>query len=58
MLDFVRKLLGDESGATAIEYGLLLGVIAMSLFFGMSTFTNQLNSVWMDIVAHSPTTVK
>ncbi|MFM9934970.1 MAG: Flp family type IVb pilin [Novosphingobium sp.] len=58
MLDFVRKPLVDQSGATAIEYGMLIGVIAMSLFFGMSAFTNQLISVWTDIVARSPTTVK
>ena len=57
MWDFVHKPLVDDSAATAVEYGLLIGVIAMSLFFGMSAFTNQLTATWMDIVAHSPTTV-
>lgn len=42
MLDFVRKPLVDNTGATAIEYGLLIGVIAMTMFFGMSSFVNSL----------------
>jgi pilus assembly protein Flp/PilA len=42
MLDFVRKPLLDSTGATAIEYGLLIGVIAMTMFFGMSAFVNSL----------------
>jgi pilus assembly protein Flp/PilA len=42
MLDFVRKPLVDNTGATAIEYGLLIGVIAMTMFFGMSAFVNSL----------------
>ena len=58
MWDFVRKLLQDDSAATAIEYGMLIGVIAMSLFFGMSAFTNQLIVVWLDIAAHSPSVAK
>ncbi|WP_169793745.1 Flp family type IVb pilin [Novosphingobium fuchskuhlense] len=42
MWDFVRKPLIDKTGATAIEYGLLIGVIAMTMFFGMSAFVNSL----------------
>jgi pilus assembly protein Flp/PilA len=42
MWDFVRKPLEDQTGATAIEYGLLIGVIAMTMFFGMSAFVNSL----------------
>ena len=58
MWDFVRKPLLDESAATAIEYGLLVGVLAMSLFFGMSAFTNQLIIVWQVIINNSPTVGK
>jgi pilus assembly protein Flp/PilA len=42
MWDFVRKPLVDQTGATAIEYGLLIGVIAMTMFFGMTKFVNSL----------------
>ena len=40
--DYVRKPLEDQTGATAIEYGLLIGVIAMTMFFGMNAFVNSL----------------
>jgi pilus assembly protein Flp/PilA len=53
MLDFVRKPLVDQSAATAIEYGLLIGVIAMTMFFGMSAFTNELFVLWNTIDRHS-----
>ena len=53
MLDFVRKPLVDKSGATAIEYGLLIGVIAMTMFFGMSAFTTQLFILWNTIEANN-----
>jgi pilus assembly protein Flp/PilA len=42
MWDFVRKPLVDKTGATAVEYGLLIGVIAMTMFFGMNAFVNSL----------------
>ena len=58
MWDFVRKPLVDQSAATAIEYGLLLGVIAMSMFFGMTAFTDQLINVWQGIADHSPSAPK
>jgi pilus assembly protein Flp/PilA len=52
MLDFIRKPLVDQSGATSIEYGLLIGVIAMTMFFGMSAFTNQLFLLWAEVDVH------
>lgn len=58
MLDFVRKPLLDQSGATSIEYGLLIGVIAMTMFFGMSAFTKQLFILWAEIDAHTKAGVK
>jgi pilus assembly protein Flp/PilA len=42
MLDFVRKPLVDNTGATAVEYGLLAGVLAMTMFVGMGAFVNSL----------------
>ena len=42
MWDYVRKPLADQTGATAIEYGLLAGVVAMTMFFGMNAFVNSL----------------
>lgn len=49
MWDYVRKPLVDTTGATAIEYGLLIGVIAMTMFFGMSAFVNSLFTMYNTI---------
>jgi pilus assembly protein Flp/PilA len=49
MWDFVHKPLQDRSGATAIEYGLLIGVIAMSLVLGMSAFGNEMTNLWKKV---------
>lgn len=46
MWNFVRKPLADKTGATAVEYGLLIGVIAMTMFFGMSAFVNSLFTMY------------
>ncbi|WP_428333972.1 Flp family type IVb pilin [Novosphingobium sp.] len=37
-----RRLLHDTSGATAVEYGLIIGIISVSIIVGMQSFTNQL----------------
>ena len=58
MLDFVRKPLVDQSGATSIEYGLLIGVIAMTMFFGMSAFTNQLFLLFAEVDVHAKAGLK
>ncbi len=52
MWDFVRKPLVDDTGATAVEYGLLIGVIAMTMFFGMSAFVNSLFTMYNVIDAN------
>ena len=55
---FVRKPLKDQSGATAIEYGLLIGVIAMSLVFGMAAFGNEMTNLWKRIDTEAKNAVK
>jgi pilus assembly protein Flp/PilA len=39
---FTRRFLHDNSGATAIEYGLIIGLISVSLIVGLQSFGNQL----------------
>jgi len=41
-----RKVLVDHSAATAIEYGLLIGLIGMSLVFSMGTIANELGDLY------------
>lgn len=39
-------LLRDSRGATAIEYGLIVGLIAIGTIGGMQAFGNESGSMW------------
>ncbi|PIB93642.1 Flp family type IVb pilin [Caulobacter sp. FWC2] len=39
----VKRFWTDESGATAIEYGLIIGLIALILVGGMTAFSAATN---------------
>jgi pilus assembly protein Flp/PilA len=42
----VQNYAGDESGATAIEYGLIAALIGMGLIGGASALSGSTNSAW------------
>ena len=46
MLRFFRKLRKDESGATAIEYGLIAGLISVVIIGVVITAGEELNRVF------------
>jgi Flp pilus assembly pilin Flp len=41
-----KRLLHDVTGATVVEYGLLIGTLAIAGIFGMQAFCNQLIVLW------------
>ncbi|QFY61991.1 Flp family type IVb pilin [Rhizobium grahamii] len=43
MTKLVSRFLKDESGATAIEYGLIAALISVALITGASALGNKLN---------------
>jgi pilus assembly protein Flp/PilA len=43
-MNFIRKLLRDETGPTAIEYGLIAALIAVVTIAGLTTLGTTLNS--------------
>lgn len=49
MLELWQKILRDESAATAVEYGLLVGFIALAIIGGMNNFTNQMVALWHSV---------
>ncbi len=49
MIDRLKKLWSDESGATAIEYGLIVGVMAAVLVGALNLFGTQLNELFIAI---------
>ncbi|MBL8836813.1 MAG: Flp family type IVb pilin [Alphaproteobacteria bacterium] len=46
MLSLVQSFARDESGATAIEYGLIAALIAVAAIAGMGSLGTQLNSIF------------
>jgi pilus assembly protein Flp/PilA len=44
MLKFIRTLLRDEAGPTAIEYGLIAALIAVVTITGLTTLGTTLNA--------------
>ncbi len=51
MLNHWRALVRDESGAAAVEYGLLAGLIAVVIVGSVTTLGNTLRGIFADIAA-------
>ena len=51
MTPFFLGLFRNESGATAIEYGLILGIIALAIVGTVTTLGSDLNSAYLSKVA-------
>ncbi len=44
----ISAILKDETGATAVEYGLIAGLIAVAVILGAMTVGISLNNLFMD----------
>ncbi len=51
MLNHWRALVRDESGAAAVEYGLLAGLIAVVIVGSVTTLGTTLRDIFIDIAA-------
>jgi pilus assembly protein Flp/PilA len=51
MSHFAQGFLKDESGATAIEYGLIVALIAVVIITAVTTLGNKLNNAFAAINA-------
>ena len=49
MTKFVTRFVKDESGATAIEYGLIVALIAVVIITAVTTLGNKLNNAFTKI---------
>jgi pilus assembly protein Flp/PilA len=45
-MKFLKKLLRNEAGATAIEYGLIAALIAVAAITAMQSLGNQLSTTF------------
>ena len=45
----LRRLLADQGGATAIEYGLIVALIAIAAIGGISALGGGAGGMWTDL---------
>ena len=49
MISFVKSIVQDQTGATAIEYGLIAALVAIAAMGGMSLLGSSLNSIFTNV---------
>ncbi len=49
MIRIIKELWNDESGVTAIEYGLIAGLMAAALVVALGLFSEQLKTLFAAI---------
>lgn len=54
MSKFVQRFIKDESGATAIEYGLIVALIAVVIITAVQTLGTKLNTAFGSINSKLP----
>ena len=47
-MGLIRRFLADESGATAIEYGLIVGLISLAIVSALSATGTSVGDIWND----------
>ena len=50
MSNFIKRFSRDERGVTAIEYGLIAGIVAVALAASMNSVSGALTQVFTTIV--------
>lgn len=54
MSKFVTRFMNDESGATAIEYGLIVALIAVVIITAVTTIGGKLNNAFTTVGSKLP----
>ncbi|WP_072395042.1 Flp family type IVb pilin [Hyphomicrobium sp. CS1GBMeth3] len=49
MTNILSRFVKDESGATAIEYGLIAAIVGVGIIAGLSTLQEALNDIFTDV---------
>ena len=48
----LKAILEDRSGATAVEYGLILALIVIAMISALNTFANSTIAMWNNVSTH------
>lgn len=51
LIAMIRKLLKDHKGGTAIEYGLIAGLIVIAMIASFTELANTTTSMWGNVHA-------
>ena len=54
MVEFAQKKLDRENGATAVEYGLMVGLIAIAIIVAVTTLGGKLTDLFTSITGKLP----
>ncbi|GAA4036801.1 Flp family type IVb pilin [Parerythrobacter jejuensis] len=49
MRNFLKRVLADDAGATAIEYGLILALVFLAMVTAVQGVGNETINLWNDI---------
>lgn len=49
MPNFFKRLMWDNSGATALEYGLIAALICLAMLGALVEFGASVEAMWLDI---------
>lgn len=49
-MSFVIRLLRDNKGQTAVEYGLIVALIALTIIVGIQGFSAQFNAIATELI--------
>jgi pilus assembly protein Flp/PilA len=49
MRNLIKRIASDISGATAVEYGLILAMIFLAMIAAIQNFGNETISMWNDV---------
>lgn len=55
---FIKKLVGDQSGATAIEYGLIVSLIVIAMIVALQGVATTTIDMWNDVASKSVAAMK
>jgi len=50
-MSLAKRYAADESGATALEYGLIAGLIGLSIVVGASKLAANSDSAWQEMAS-------
>ncbi|MGN6358661.1 MAG: Flp family type IVb pilin [Novosphingobium sp.] len=49
----LTRLLRNEQGATAVEYGLILSMVVLAMLVGLAGMANETTKMWGNVSAKS-----